>query len=185
MKLLAVALFCLSLAILAGCSSIEVKTDYDPDVDFSKYKTYAWVGENGVMEGSELGDYPLVAKRVKESIDRDLKQRGFQLVDDVEKADFAIVIHAGKQEKMQVTNYGGYYGYYQYDPWWGPYGGYTDVSYYTEGTLVIDFVDVKTKELAWRGLGTKIVRNYSSPEEAQKGVDKIVDRILEAFPPAK
>ncbi|MGD9400636.1 MAG: DUF4136 domain-containing protein [bacterium] len=183
MRLVAAASAFLLLAMLAGCSSVDVKTDYDPDVDFSKYKTYAWVGDSGVIEGSSLADYPLVAKRVAESVNRDLKARGFAMVDDPENADFAVVIHAGTQEKMQVTNYGGYSGYYSYDPWWGPYGGHTDVSYYTEGTLVIDFVDVGTKELAWRGLGTAIVKGYSTPEDAQKNIDKVVDRILAGFPP--
>jgi hypothetical protein len=183
MRLYAAALMCVLLALLASCSSVDVKTDYDPDVDFSTYKTYAWVGEGGVIEGSTLASYPLAAKRVKDSVDRNLKERGFEMVGDPEGADFAIVLHAGTQEKMQVTNYGGYYGYYRYDPWWGPYGGHTDVSYYTEGSLVIDFVDVKTKELAWRGIGTAIVKEYSSPEDAQKNMDKYVDRIMAGFPP--
>jgi len=183
MRLFAVAAICLSLAFLASCSSVDVKTDYDPDVDFSAYKTYAWVGNGGVMEGTTLESYPLVAKRVKASTDRDLQERGLVLVDDPETADFAVVIHAGTEEKMQVTNYGGSYGYYSYDPWWGPYGGHTDVSYYTEGSLVIDFVDVKSRELAWRGIGTAVVKGYSDPEEAQKNIDKVVDRILAGFPP--
>lgn len=183
MRLLGAAVICVFLGMLAGCSSVDVKTDFDPDVDFSQYKTYGWVGNGGVIEGSELAKYPLVAKRVKESIDRNLRDRGFQMVNDPETADFAVVIHAGTQEKMQVTNYGGSYGYYWYDPWWGPYGGQTDVSYYTEGTLVIDFVDVANKELAWRGMGTQIVKNYGSPEDAQKAIDKIVDRILQGYPP--
>lgn len=183
MRLAVAAIICISLAMLAGCSSVDVKTDYDPDVDFSTYKTYGWVGNGGVMEGSELSQYPLVAKRVKESVDRNLQERGLRIVDDPETADFAVVIHAGTQEKMQVTNYGGHYGYYHYDPWWGPYGGHTDVSYYTEGSLVIDFVDVGNRELAWRGMGSQIVKSYNSPEDAQKGIDKVVDRIMEGFPP--
>ena len=183
MRLFALAVICLSLAFLASCSSVDVRTDHDPDVDFSAYKTYAWVGNGGVIEGSELARYPLVARRVKDATDRNLRDLGLEMVGDPETADFAIVIHTGTQERMQVTNYGGYYGYYRYDPWWGPYGGHTDVSYYTEGSLVIDFVDVATKELAWRGIGTAIVKNYSSPEDAQKGIDKVVDRILMGFPP--
>jgi hypothetical protein len=177
------AVVCVALAMLAGCSSVDVKTDYDPDVDFSKYKTYGWVGNNGVVEGSELASYPLAAKRVYESVNKILQERGYQMTDDVETADFAVVLHAGTKEKMQVTNYGGSYGYYWYDPWWGPYGGHTDVSYYTEGTLVIDFVDVENREMAWRGMGTGIMKQYSSPEDAQKNLDKVVDRILEGFPP--
>ena len=56
---------------------------------------------------------------------------------------------------MQVTDWG---GYYWYDPWWGPYGGTTHVSYYEESTLVLDIVHWEKKELAWRGLATGTVR---------------------------
>jgi hypothetical protein len=57
------------------------------------------------------------------------------------------------------------------------------VSYYTEGTLVIDMVAWETKELAWRGMGTKTVRDYKDTEKQQAAIDKSVAKILADFPP--
>jgi hypothetical protein len=101
-------------------------------------------------------------------------------LDTADGADFTVVIHAGVQERMRVTNWGGY-GWY--DTWWGPYGGRVDVSYYTQGTLVIDMVDQVSKELAWRGLGEGIVREYNDPEEMEKDIRRTVEEILKSFPP--
>jgi hypothetical protein len=96
-----------------------------------------------------------------------------------EGADLVVVIHAGKKDRMQVTNYGGY-GWY--DPWWGPYG-HTNVSYYEQGTVVIDLVDPGEKALVWRGIGSRAVQRYDSPAEAKEAVDLIVGKILNRYPP--
>ena len=67
-------------------------------------------------------------------------------------------------------------------PGGGPMGGRTDVSYYEEGTLVIDIVDTKEKELAWRGLGTATLRERDA-ESQQKFLDATCAKILKDFPP--
>jgi hypothetical protein len=100
-----------------------------------------------------------------------------------EAADLVVVVFAGKNERMQVTEYGGYGGYGWYSPWWGSYGGYVDVSYYEQGTVIIDLVDAERKELVWRGLGSKAVQRYDSPAEAKEAVDYIVGRIMNRYPP--
>ena len=50
---------------------------------------------------------------------------------------------------------------------------------YKEGTLVIDIVDSKSKELVWRGTGTDVL-NRSAPA---KDLVAAVEKILEEFPP--
>jgi hypothetical protein len=47
---------------------------------------------------------------------------------------------------------------------------------------VIDIVPWETKELAWRGMGTKTIGEYNS-EKQQKGIDAVVTKILNDFPP--
>ncbi len=177
--------FLLVLAAVAGCSSIGVQTDYDPDADFSTIKTYAWAEDDS--QAGELAENPLLRKRIRNSIDRYLAVRGFSLVDPA-RADVLLVIGVVVKEKMRVTDWGGPGGYYRnpwYDPWWGrgAYGGRVDVSYYHEGTLVIDIVDNAKKELIWRGLGTGIVQRFKDQAEKQAAVDKYVSEILDRFPP--
>lgn len=167
----------LFLFVFIGCSSVSVTTDYDPATDFSAYKNYAW-HTGKTIPGDELAKDPLVKKRFVNAIDKILKSKGCKKVES--GADFVVVIHAEVKDKMQVTNTGGYGGYGWYDPWWGPYGGATMVSHYEEGTLVIDFVDTKEKELSWRGLATKTLG--SGPLE-QNEIDDIVHKVLNKFPP--
>ena len=75
----------------------------------------------------------------------------------------------------------GYSGFGIYDPYWpAPY-----VSYYREGTLVIDVLDQKNNELAWRGMAQGILKNYDTGKEMQQDIDGAVTKILAEFPPLK
>ncbi|MCP4399177.1 MAG: DUF4136 domain-containing protein, partial [bacterium] len=107
-KLMPVFLLLLSVALLTSCgSSISVSTDYDLEEDFSQLKSFQWVDER--IPNNALDLYPLVKKRVGESVAKDLEAKGFMLESD--SPDFVIFAHARTQEKMQVTDWGGYYWY--------------------------------------------------------------------------
>ncbi len=178
-------LFLILFLTLYGCSSIQVNTDFDDEADFSAIHTYSWKAVN--VSGDALANNPLLYKRIVKSIDGYLQDRGYQQADPG-VADILVAIHAVTKEKMRVTDWGGPRGYYRdpwYDPWWGgsAYGGRVDVSYYTEGTLVIDIVDRRRHELIWRGLGTSIVHKYSDPGKMEKAVNEYVGEILDRFPP--
>ena len=168
------------LVIIIGCSPVTVKHDFDHEYDFSKLKTYRWQADSEIDKYNTLAKNPFVYKRVQSSVDKVMQEKGFEKVDSGD-ADLCVVVHAGVKEKMQIHQHSGYYGWYR--PWWGPYGGYTDVSYYDEGTLVIDLVNLETKELAWRGSGTGVVKDYKDSEKMQKDLDAIVAKILANFPP--
>jgi hypothetical protein len=86
---------------------------------------------------------------------------------------------------MQMTQTGSSYHSGWYDPWWGPYGGSTHVSYYEEATLVIDIVSWDKKELAWRGMATGVVKENQSREEQQERLDKIAVQMFKEYPPKK
>jgi hypothetical protein len=167
----------LIVVVCLGCSSVSVKSDYDREKDFNAYKTYSWY-EKG-LPNDVLTKNPLLRKRVVASVDHVLRTKGMTLQESGE-GDLVAVVHAGAKERIQVTSYSDY-GWYR--PWWGGYGGYTDVSYYEEGTLVIDFVDSKEKELAWRGMGTRTIKDYSDQDKMQKVIDETVAKVLEQFPP--
>lgn len=170
---------------LCGCSTVQVNSDFDPEADFSSINSYNWKKVN--VKDDALANNPLLYKRIVSAIDEYMQARGYQKTDP-ESADVLLAIHAGMKEKMRVTDWGGSRGYYRdpwYDPWWGggAYGGRVDVSYYTEGTLVIDIVDRKKHELIWRGLGTGIVHEYAGQEETAKTINEYVSEILSQFPP--
>ena len=170
----------LTALVFLGCSSLTVTTDYDPSQDFSGYKTYRWATTQEVNPNDVLTKNPIVLNRVVKGINEALQEKGYVLAKEGEAPDFVVMTHAGLKTRMNVTHTR--YGWY--DPWWGPYGGSTQVSYYEEGSLVIDIIDWNEKELSWRGIGKGVVTQVSSnKEERQLEINKIVAKILEDFPP--
>ena len=163
--------------ITLGCSSVSVTNDYDTSVDFTNYKTFYVF--SGILKDSKLENAPLVKKRVLEAAKTELQKKGLTLVDS-SKADFTLFALASTAEKMNVNSYGYGYGY-----GWGPYpyGRNIDVSYYTQGSLIIDFVDNKKDELIWRGIGTAVIQDRGTPEERGQYISDAVAKILDQYPP--
>lgn len=164
---------------ITGCSSISTTSDYNPAVNFVSYTTFSIY--DGAIKDSELESVPLTKKRVIEAITKEMQNKGFSMVESAEAA-LTIFAHGGTTEKMNVTDYG-----YGYGGWWGPnpYGRDIDVSYYKEGSLIIDFVDNSRKELVWRGIGTTALRDGGTPEERQAFIDEAVAKILDQYPPVE
>jgi len=180
MRYFTVVLSLLILGLLAGCSSISVVSDYDPEVDFSTLKTYKWVEVKASEDA--LSKAPLVKRRVIDAVNENLASKGYQLITSGEP-DFMVVTYAGVKDKVNVTDWG-----YSYGPYWGPYGSYgrnIDVSYYKEATVFIDIVlnDGNNDRLIWRGAGTGVVEQQRSPEESTETVNHAVEKILRDFPP--
>ena len=177
MRLILLPLIC--ALILAGCSSISVNSDYDMYTDFEQYKTFYIY--RGVLKNSKLENVPLVKKRVLDAIESEMHTRGFIETDSVQ-ADLTIFAMANTIDKMNVTTYGYTYGY-----GWGPYpyGRNIDVSYYSQGSLIIDFVDNEKDQLIWRGIGTAVIQNQGTPEEREQFIKDAVAKILDQYPPTK
>ena len=68
---------------------------------------------------------------------------------------------------------------------WNPYlwGGQTYVTSSTEGTLYIDLIDAKKKELVWQGEGEGYLTKVRSEKAAR--INEFVSKILAQFPPEK
>ena len=80
---------------------------------------------------------------------------------------------------------------YAMGPGWGGryYGGYgggtttaTSATIYI-GALAVDFYDVATKQLVWRGLASKQLDMKASPEKRQKNLDKGMAKLFKNYPP--
>lgn len=190
MKYLIILMTGLLMMMLIGCSSVTIKHDFDPEVDFSTYKTYMWYAGK-MPAGDALNANPLVKKRIANAIDKTLQEKGYSIGTE-EAYDFVVIIHAGTKEKTQITNYGySGYGYGGYGRGWGGYGGYgghyggTDVYQYDETTLVIDIMDAKKKEMVWRGTVTGVVKENPDMEEQQENIKNVVGKMLSKFPPEK
>jgi len=172
-----------SVMLLAlGCSSISVKHDYDSEANFVALKKFAWMqgpttamtDARAAMQGNTLLD-----QRIKNAVNGQLVGKG--LSQDSNNPDFLIAYHVGIQDKIDVTNWG--YRYAGRGRYYGWAGGGVDVHQYQEGTLIIDFVDAKSKQLIWRGTGQKALDPNPTPEKIEKNIGEAVAKMLEKFPP--
>jgi hypothetical protein len=59
--------------------------------------------------------------------------------------------------------------------------GFTQTTTTPEGTLYIDIVDAKTKELVWQGIGTGYLT--TNTEKKDERIAEFVTKILEQYPP--
>ncbi len=172
-----------AIFLVIGCSSIQVNTDFDPTADFSTIRTYGW--KKVKVQDDALADNPLLYKRIAAAVDEYLSKRGYHKTNP-ESADVLVVLRAGVKEKMRITSLGRHDDYVP-GSWYRPWHGYQNrqdiVSYYTEGTLVLDIVDRRKNELIWRGIGTDIIHRYSDRQKEKKVIDGYVQKILDQFPP--
>ena len=73
--------------IAAGCASLGVRTDYDRDVAFGGFRSYAWVDSTKVVRDHEGGRF--LERRVRRAVDRGLGERGF-VADSEGDPDFLV-----------------------------------------------------------------------------------------------
>jgi len=189
MRILNLLIMAPALLWLTGCSSLSVNYDYNKTVDFSRYKSYDWIPFPKDMPASELNK-----ARFTTAVDENLAAKGFS--QNTSNPDFLIATYYGKEKKVDVTSWGysyapnSYYtGYgYRYPGRYGYAGGYAStggvsVYEYEQGTIIIDFVDAKTKQLIWRATAKGVVNPASDPDKQTRKVTRVVEKLLSSFPP--
>jgi hypothetical protein len=162
--------------VIISCSSIRVAADYDTQVDFSKYKTYAFYKKG--IDKVDISD--LDKRRILRALEAELGAKGMTVSDN---PDLIISIFAKSTKKVNVyQNYNNYSYYGYWSPWYyGPNYG-SQVSVHEEGTLFVDFVDNEKKELVWQGIGKgALIIDNAAKKEAR--INEFITKILEKYPP--
>lgn len=172
--------------LLAACSPIKVRHDYDQDVNFTEYQTYKWVEQDTQAEGdakSAKMRNDLLDKRIRSAVDKQLEGKGLKLV--AEQPDLLVTYFTGVDEKIRVMDRGYRYGAY-YGSGYSYYGLGTpavDVYQYKVGNLIIDLIDSKTNKLVWRGSAEAVVDETASSREREERIQEAVSKILSDYPP--
>jgi len=172
---------CIAAALLAGCSTVSVTRDYDPETDFSPLKTYAWKHDMQPKTGNARIDNDLIDQRVRESVEATLAAKGYTAVDS-EEADFLVAYFIEYKQRIGGSSISFGVG----TGGMGRYGGVgynTSVSDYDEGHLTIDIINPSTDKTIWRGVGKRTTYESSNPRKVTKIINKAVSRILAKFPP--
>ncbi len=175
------SLYALAIAglLLASCTSIRVISDYDKEVAFSDYKTYAFY-KTGIDQ-AQISD--LDKRRILRAIDSEMQAKGFV---KSEQPDILVSIFTRERERVDVYNnfFGWGWGWQGFwNPWfWGPAAN-NNVSVTTEGALFIDLIDAKNKQLIWQGRGSGPLTDGRNPDRKEKRIGKFVHGILDKYPP--
>lgn len=170
-------------AAAAGCSTMKVETEYNPGAPFASYRTYAWItAQPGPEQPPPLRD-PRIRSMIVGAVDREMAKKGMVRVQEGTSPDFLVSVLGFSRSRVEVSSYG-----YAYPAGfvYGPYGPaavampVAQVTQYTEGTMFLDFVDAKTKQLFWRGTASDTVTSASAIPGT---IDEAVRRLLEGYPP--
>lgn len=183
------ALAVMGLALTLGVSScttanVASTSDFDHAVNFRAYKTWAWYPKqtNDTEGGPAKGYESFTDQRIRDAVTKDLGVKGLTEVASNASPDVYVAYSVRVENQQRVAGgspfgYGYPYGYGGYGGYGYPYGG----SYnYKAGTVIIDIVDAKRKELAWRGTGqAQLDKNTITEEETYR----IVNSVLGNYPP--
>jgi Domain of unknown function (DUF4136) len=174
---------------LVACSltyAQDVRTNYMPGTDFSKYHTYAWVDE--VQGVPVVGGRPdqILDAQVKQAIDSQMTAKGFIKVADGGKPDLLLGYQLMIDREKQINGFGDSWG-----GWGRPWGGNSFGSFSANtstnyvGTFVIGMYDVAAKKLVWIGGAQHAIEPSKKAEKNQERLNKGAQKLLKEFPPGR
>ena len=159
------ALVLCAFAVTASAQSVQ--SDFDRSYDFSKLKTFNFTAHRF---DDNLAQDPLNNGRIRHALESKLMTSGYGM-EEVETPDFVVAYYVTSRNKYSVQDY-------SYGPprWWGRRD--IRVDEYTEGTLTVDLIDAKTRQLVWRGRVSGTVELKGSDKKVDKAAEKIVKQLL-------
>lgn len=175
------ALLLLVVVGIAGCATPpSVTYDYDTSANFAALKTFAWMPATGNAASDEL-----LVKKIRNTLDSQLQAKG--RTPTQADADFLIGMQlSGKTTYGGSTGVGVSVGIPVGRAGRVSVGGGKSVpTEKKEGTLVVDFVDAKTRSLLWRATASGAVDPAATPEQQQQRIDEVIAEMLKRFPPGK
>jgi len=171
--------------LLAGCSTSgpTIHSDFDRDVDFTSYQTFAFVDPLGT---DKSGYSTLVTSHFKSAARQEMEQLGYSYSE--QSPDLLVNFFSNTENRTEVrstpsiTASYGYYGYrsglYMGLPL---YSSETATRHYKMGTLNIDVVDAEREQLIWEGIseGKLSKEAMANPREAIRAA---VQQIFTTYP---
>ncbi len=165
------------LFVLCSCSSVKVVSDFENGTDFSSFSSFSIVE----VDKGQTGVSDINLRRIMNAVNSELAAKGLK---QMSGGDLEVHLHGLVKDKTSTdvsTDYYGY-GYYRRGFGYGTMVTRVDTYEYQEGSLIIDLVDSKKKELVWQGIGT--ARLNDKPKGREERIQNAVKEILKAYPPS-
>lgn len=177
--------------VLGSCAETGVTSTYDPAVDFSTLKSYAWMPAQKEGSGHPRVDDVALDATIRAAVDRELEARGCKKRAE-DRADFLVGYAALVTRQKEERIIGSRQVYSATDV----HSRYVDsgrelavrnreiqVIDFHQGSLILSFHDPGSMRVVWRATGTVIVDFEADPAESAKKVDELVRQLLGHFPP--
>ena len=172
----------LLVLLCATVASAKMAIDFNPNLDFSKYKSFAYIGGVESLVRMQLNP-ELLNNRMHRAVVRELTAKGLREVQPEESPDLVVRYWVEAESNAQVT------GTAHWGVWGSYYYGYWTVMYTTmstpvthKGLLGIELIDAKARDLAWRlFVSEKIIHN--DPDKIWKTADSNIKRAFKSYPP--
>ena len=148
----------LALSVGGPAQAQTISTQAMPGVNFSAYKTYAWVNAM-----PPAGMNPVMYQTIMMDFDAALAQKGYV---KASPGDLSLVLTVSAQNKTDVQS-------------WGRFGLQTSVYQYTVGQMSLDVFDTKTEQALWHGQASKTI-NPNKPNVAK--VNAAITKLMVQFP---
>lgn len=165
----------IAVAGFVGCSTVNVKTDFDPAADFSKYKTYALAP----IEGLDT----ITAGRVNTAVNLAIQERGLKPATGTPDLVVHMQVRLSSEQRINTTTTGGYAGFYGYRGGMGMGTSTSTVQNVPVGTLVVDLVDAAAKKMVWRGMASDTLDKQASGDARQEALNEAMRQLFYEYPP--
>jgi hypothetical protein len=153
---------CAALALVAGCGA-SVNSTVTPGANLGQYKTWSFHTPKYRAGKPETP----AEQELRAALKADLANKGLAEAAPGTMPNFLVAYHVKEQQQLDVENV----GYF-----WGP----SDVYTYTQGTLIVDFIDPRTNQVFWRGTASQVVNNPDTPNLTH--IDKAVAKLVNQYP---
>jgi hypothetical protein len=171
------------LVLLIAAIPLFARTvvDFDPSLDFSRYKTFAFVGPVDNMVMLEANP-EIVDLRLRRAVNRELTKKGLHEVQPNQNPNLIVRYWANASQQVNIAVLGnwGPYGPYITSDWAWQYNAVT-ASSAKEGSLIIDLIDPHTKNLVWR---VYLIRKITNADKDWNKADEDLAKAFESFPPS-
>ena len=161
----------------------KIHVNYDKNLNFSNFKTYAWAPQSAVA-------HPMLAADIVGAIDDELTARGLRKVDT--NPDLVVQVYSSiDTDSTFYSNdplYMGSGGVPPFDPsmtgpaFVGDWGNTTVTLH--KGDLVVDLIQASAKKLVWRGMAIENVSSHD-PEKLMTEVNNAISKMLKEYPVKK
>ncbi len=165
----------LSAAVAAaGCAPMIVHSYVERGADFGRFRTYNWGPADTWSTGDpRLDNNRFFDERVRGRIEQELQRHGYEKTASSEP-DVQLHYHASVTQEIEARTL---------DTQYACAAGDCGSRVYDKGTLVVDLIDPRNKQLVWRGWAESSIEGVVDNQSWMEArIDDAVTRIIDHLP---